>query len=125
MKLTSTHVGIIITSLVTAVLHVLAAFDTQLFPAGPDPLFLLNGVGYVGLLGAYILPIPFFQDRHKLVRWVLIGYAILTIVAWLVIWVGFSVIRDHIPFFAHDSLYGVPAKIAEVILLALLWRDTE
>ena len=125
MKMTSRNVGIIITSLVTAVLHIAAAFDTALFPAGPDPLFLLKGVGYIGLLGAYVLPIPLFQDRHKLVRWVLIGYAILTIVAWLVIWVGFSVIRDGMPFFAHDSLYGVPAKIAEVILLALLWTDAE
>ncbi len=48
---------------------------------------------------------------------------ILTIVAWLVIWVGFSVIRDGLPFFSYDSLYGVPAKIVEVILLGLLWSD--
>jgi hypothetical protein len=40
-----------------------------------------------------------------------------------VIWVGFSVIRDGIPFFSHDSIYGVPAKIAEVALLGLLWSE--
>ena len=53
----------------------------------------------------------------------LFGYVILTIVAWLVIWVGLNVIKDGVPFFSHDSLYGVPAKIAEVILLSLLWAD--
>ena len=123
MKLTGVHYGIIAAGLVTALLHLAAAFDHTLFPDGPDPLFILNGVGYLGLLGAFFLPIPFFQQKHKLVWQALFGFAILTIVAWLVIWVGFSVIRDGIPFFSHDSIYGVPAKIAELILLALLWSD--
>ena len=106
-------------------LHLAAAFDKQLFPDGPDPLFILNGLGYLGLLGAYFLPIAFFQQRHNLVRLAFMGYAVLTIVAWLVIWVGFSVIRDGVPFFSHDSVYGVPAKIVEVILLFLLRADKE
>ena len=125
MNMTSKRVGIIITALATAFLHLAAAFDTVLFKAGPDPLFILNGLGYIGLLGAYILPIPLFQDRHKLVRWVLIGYAILTIVLWIYIWVYQYVIVQGVPFFSRDSWYGVPAKIAEVILLALLWNDRE
>ncbi len=127
MKLTSRHVGIILAALATAVLHLAAAFDHVLFtgPHWPDPLFLLNGLGYLGLLGAYFLPIPLFQDRHKLVRWALIGYAILTIVLWVYIWVFQYVIIQGVPFFSRDSWYGVPAKIAEVILLALLWSDKE
>jgi hypothetical protein len=125
MKLTSRQYGILIAGLITAVLHLAAAVDKQLFPDGPDPLFLLNGLGYLGLLGAYFLPITFFQQKHNLVRLTFMGYAVLTIVAWLVIWVGFSVIRDGIPFFSHDSVYGVPAKIAEVILLFLLRADKE
>ena len=123
MKLTGKHYGIIAAGLITAGLHFAAAFDRVLFPDGPDPLFILNGLGYLGLLGAFFLPIPFFQQKHKLVWRGLFGFAILTIVAWLVIWVGFSVIRDGIPFFSRDSIYGVPAKIAELILLALLWAD--
>ena len=83
----------------------------------------MNGLGYLGLLGAYFLPIPFFQQRHKLVWQVLFGYVILTIVAWLVIWVGLNVIGQGAPFFSRDSIYGVPAKIIEVVLLSLLWRD--
>jgi len=122
-KFTGIQIGIAVTVLITATLHLAAAFDKILFPEGPDMLFLLNGLGYLGLLGAYFLPIPFFQSRHNLVRWALIAFAIVTIVAWLVIWVGFYVIRDGAPFFGHDSIYGVPAKIDELILLALLWRD--
>ena len=123
MKLTGKQIGIIVLTLITAFAHLAAALDKQLFPEGPDPLFILNGLGYLGLLGAYFLPIPFFQQRHELVRKGFIIFAIITIVAWLVIWVGFSVIRDGIPFFSHDSLYGVPAKIAELLLIWLLYTD--
>jgi hypothetical protein len=123
MKLTGKQYGIVLFGVFTAILHLMAAFDKVLFPDSPDPLFILNGLGFLGLLGAYFLPIKFFQDRHKLVWQVLFGYVILTIVAWLVIWVGFSVIRDGVPFFSHDSIYGVPAKIAEVALLGLLWSE--
>ena len=123
MKLTGKSYGIIILALITAFLHLAAAFDKQLFQEGPDPLFILNGLGYLGLLGAYILPIPFFQQRHELIRKVFIGYAIVTIIAWLVIWVGFSVIRDGIPFSSRDSIYGVPAKIDELILIWFLLND--
>ena len=124
MQLKTNHYIIIILVLATAILHLAAAFDTVLFPTGvPDPLFLLNGLGYLGLLGAYFLPIPFFQQRHKLIWQVLFGYEILTIAAWLVIWVGMNVIAQGVPFFGRDSIYGVPAKIIEVVLLALLWKD--
>jgi hypothetical protein len=125
MKLTSKHYGAIIATLVTAVLHLAAALDKQLFPDGPDPLFLLNSLGYFGLLGAYFLPIAFFQQKHTLVRQGFIFYAILAIVAWLIIWVGFSVIRDGNSFFGHDSIYGIPAKIAEVALIIFLLADRE
>ena len=123
MKLSGKHFGIIILALITAFAHLAAAFDKQLFPEGPDPLFVLNGLGYLGLLGAYFLPIAFFQNRHELVRRGFILYAAITIVAWLVIWVGFYVIRDGHSFFAHDSVYGVPSKIAEVLLIWLLYTD--
>ncbi|MBI5353410.1 MAG: hypothetical protein HZB50_12285 [Chloroflexi bacterium] len=123
MKLNGRQYGIVLLVVFTAILHLVAAFDKELFPESPDPLFILNGMGFLGLLGAYFLPIKFFQENHKLVWRALFGYIILTIVAWVVIWVGFSVIRDGIPFFSHDSIYGVPAKTAEVILLWLLWSE--
>ncbi|HUI88510.1 MAG TPA: hypothetical protein VLX61_07260 [Anaerolineales bacterium] len=124
MKLRTLDYFIIILVLATAILHFAAAFDKVLFPNGtPDPLFTLNGLGYLGLLGAFYLPISFFQQRHKLVWQVLFGYVILTIVAWLVIWVGMNVIAQAVPFFSRDSIYGVPAKIIELILLYLLWQE--
>jgi hypothetical protein len=125
MKLNNVRYGIILAALVTAAAHLLAAFDKILFPDHVDPLFLLNGLGYLGLLGAYFLPIPFFQQRHNLVRNAMIGFAILTIAAWIFIWVIQYVIIQGTPFFAHDSLYGVPAKIAEVILILLLRADKQ
>lgn len=125
MKMSPKKIVIILAVLTTSVLHFAAAFDRVLFPDGPDPLFILNGLGYLGLLGAYFLPIPLFQDRHKLVRWVLMGFAVLTIVLWIYIWVFQFVIVQGVPFFSRDSWYGVPAKIAEVILLAALWSDKE
>ena len=125
MKLTNKHYGIIFAALVTAVLHFAAAFDKILFPEGADPLFLLNGVGYLGLLGAYFLPIAFFQQKHNLVRMGFMGFAALTIAAWIFIWVIQYVIIQGTPFFSHDSLYGVPAKIAEVVLIFLLRSDKQ
>ncbi len=123
MKLTKIHYGIIAATLVTAFAHLGAAFDKILFPESPDPLFLLNALGYLGLLGAYFLPIPFFQQRHNLVRLAMIGFAIITIAAWIFIWVIQYVIINGTPFFSHDSLYGVPAKIAEVALIYFLSKD--
>jgi len=123
MKLTNRQVVIVGAVLLTAALHLWAAFDKILFPDGPDPLFTLNGLGYVGLLGAYFLPIPFFQQKHKQVWWALFSFAILTLAAWVFIWVIQNVIINGVPFFSHDSIYGVPAKIAEIILLVTLWRE--
>ncbi len=123
MRFTGKHYAIIILTLFTAFLHFAAAFDKQLFKEGLDPLFTLNGLGYLGLLAIYFLPIAFLQQRHELIRRIFMGYAALTIVAWIFIWVIQSVIIQGVPFFSHDSLYGVPAKIAEVILISLLWTD--
>ena len=122
MKLSGKQVGIVLLTVFTATLHLAAAFDKVLFPS-PDPLFILNGLGYLGLLGAYFLPIKFLQDRHKLVWRVLFGYIILTIVAWIFIWVIQYVIIGVEPFFGHDSIYGVLARITEVALLVLLWSE--
>jgi len=126
MHLKPLHYGIIALVIATAFLHFGAAFDPRLYESGhqlPDPLFALNGLGYLGLLLAYFVPLRFLKERHRLTWAILFAYVIVTIVAWVVIWVGFNVIRDGQPFFGADSLYGVPAKIAEVILLFLLWRD--
>ena len=53
MKLVIKHYGIILSTLITAYLHI------SLYP---DFSFTLNGFGYIGLLGAYFLPFPLMQD---------------------------------------------------------------
>ena len=107
MNLKGKHYGIILSNLGTAFLHL------SLFP---DIGFSLNGLGYIGLLGAYFLPIPFFQQRHKLVWWVLVGYTLLTIVLWI--------IMGNKQFVAGtSSAIGYYAKAAEVILLGFLWTN--
>ena len=123
MKLTGKHYAIIILTLITAILHLAAAFDKELFAEDPDPLFILNGLGYLGLLGAYFLPIPFFQQKREWVRRGFILFAIVTIAAWVFIWVIQYVIIQGVPFFSRDSIYGVPAKISELLLIWFLSQD--
>jgi hypothetical protein len=110
MRLTAKHYGIIIFGLATALLHL------SLLPEmGLDPI-ALNGFGYLALLGAYFLPIPFFQERHKLVWWALVGYTLLTIILWVILGD-----KQFVP--GTSSAIGYYAKAAEVILLAFLWAD--
>jgi hypothetical protein len=66
------------------------------------------------------------QPRHYVIIVLVVItalFAVLTIVAWLVIWVGINVIGNHVAFFSRDSLYGVPAKLTELALLYTLSRD--
>ena len=99
------HVGILLLTLVTASIHFSLLF--------PDPLFILNGLGYLSLLGAYFLPIPFFQRNHRLVRWAFMGFILVTILAWIAIgdksWPA--------------GALGYFTKTVEVALLILLWND--
>jgi len=110
MNLTVKHYGIIVFCLATAFLHL------SLLPEmGLDPI-ALNGFGYLALLAAYFLPIPFFQQRHKLVWWALFGYTLLTIILWIILGD-----KQFVP--GTSSAVGYYAKAAEVILLAFLWAD--
>ena len=110
MKLTGKQYGIILFTLATAFLHL------GLFPIlGVDPI-ILNGFGYLALLGAYFLPIPFLQQNHRLVWWALFGYTILTIVLWVILGEkNFSA--------STSSMIGYYAKAAEILLLVFLWSD--
>lgn len=107
MKLTSTHIIIIVSNLATAFLHV------TLFP---DIMFTLNGLGFAGLLGAYFLPIPFFQARKNLVWWVLTGYTLLTMLLW-------GIMGQKVFTFGTSSATGYYALVAEIVMLIFLWID--
>jgi len=110
MKLNTKQYGIILAGLATALLH-LSLYSKM----GPDPI-VLNGLGYLALLGAYFLPISFFQQNHKLVWWGLFGYTILTFVLWVVM-------GDKHFVAGTNSAIGYYAKAAELFLLGFLWSD--
>ena len=107
MKLTGKHIGIILFTLATAVLHII------LFP---DIMFTLNGIGYLALLAAYFLPIPFLQEKHNLIWWLLVGYTALTIILWVIMGD-----KNFVP--GTSSATGYYAKTAELLLLAFLFAD--
>ena len=112
MNLSGKHYGIILATLVTGLLHLFLL--TRL---GLDPI-ALNGLGYLALLGAYFLPISFFQQRHNLVWWAFIGYTVLTFVLWIFL-------REPKPFtpdFSTASI-GYYAKTAELFLMGFLLAD--
>ena len=74
---TAIRIGVVALMLMAALVHL-----SRLFP---DPVFVLNGLGYLALLAALYLPVPRLVPHRRLVRWTLIGYATLTILAWVAI----------------------------------------
>lgn len=111
MNLTGKHYGIILSTLATALLHL------ALFPRlGLDPI-VLNGLGYLALLGAYFLPIPFFQQRHKLVWWALLGYTVLTFILWIILG------DKNFTFDFSTAAIGYYARVAELFLIGFLLAD--
>jgi len=111
MTLTGKHYGIIIFTLATALLHL------SLLPRlGLDPI-ALNGFGYLALLGAYFLPIPFFQERHRLIWWVLLGYTVLTFILWVILG------DKNFTFDFSNAAIGYYAKAAELFLIGFLLAD--
>jgi len=92
------RIGVVVLTLMAAVVHLSLLF--------PDPLFILNGIGYLALLAALYLPVARLVADRRLVRWALIGYATLTILAWVAI--------------GERTLLGYSTTLAEVALVALL-----
>lgn len=105
--LNSIAYGVIILTLITALIHLYLSFQ---FPEGPDPAFLLNAIGYMALLAVIYAPIPSLAPYRNIACWVLIGYTALTIALWL--------------FFGANSLLAYFVKLVEVGLILLLWTET-
>ena len=101
MQFGAVQIGIILLAIATATIHITLSF--------PDPMFILNGLGYLGLTAALFLPLTFLVERRTLVRYVLMGFTLLTIILWVAIGM-------RIPL-------GYIAKVIELALLALLWLD--
>lgn len=113
MKLSLRHYGIILATLATALLHLSLFFEAGFNKFDP---IVLNGLGYLALLGAYFLPIAFFQQRHTLAWRLLLGYTILTFVLWIFL-------GDKHFVWGTYSATGYFAKTAELFLMGFLWAD--
>jgi hypothetical protein len=100
------QIGIILLTLATAGIHLSLLF--------PDTLFILNAIGYVTLLLAYFLPIPFLRQNHNLIRWAFIGFTAVTIIAWLIMG------QKTLP----ENALGYVCKAIEVVLIGLLLADS-
>lgn len=101
-SLGATGIGIIILTLITAIIHLSLG----------QPLFILNGLGYLALLAGYYLPA--LANWHRWIRWLFIGYTVLTIVLYFVFHADGS--------WQQDGL-GLVTKMVEVVLVLLLLLD--
>jgi hypothetical protein len=94
--------GIVLLTLATALIHLQLDF--------PDPVYILNGLGYLTLLAALYLPAPQVAPYRNVVRWVLVGYAALTIFRWILI--------------GARTPIGYIDKVIEIALISLLLIET-
>ena len=120
MNVTSTReqfgivqIGIVLMTLITAIIHIGINLTIGGF------LFILNGLGYLALLTAIFLPQSFVRrflpanlaaNFRPVMRYVFIGYTLLTIILWVVM-----------PGTRSPLAYA--DKAAEVLLVVLLWLD--
>jgi hypothetical protein len=75
-------------------------------PVPLPTLFILNFIGYIVLVVALYMP-P-LQKVQRIIRWLLIGFTALTIIAWFLI-AG-----------SHPDTLGIVDKVIEVALIVLL-----
>ncbi len=74
------QIGIIVLTISTALIHLY--WSSQI----PTPVgLILNGLGYAVLLAALYLPIAILSRFRDTIRWVLVGYAALTVVLWVLV----------------------------------------
>jgi hypothetical protein len=108
----SLGVGIFVLTLATAAIHLylaLTAIPAMGFNFGVM-LFILNGLGYLGLLAVLQLPIRQLARFRSAARWALIAFAALTIVLFFLMAPSYPII-------------GYVDKAIEVALIALLLAD--
>ena len=105
-------VGIFVLTLATAIIHLylaLTAIGSMGFNFGVM-LFILNGLGYLGLVAVLQLPIRQLARFRSAERWVLVAFTALTIVLFFVM-------------APQYTLIGYVDKAIEVALITMLLVD--
>lgn len=96
------QIGIMLLAVATAIIHWTLAFDW---------LFYANALGYLVLVALIYLPLPVLDPYRNWVRWLLIAYTTVTVVAWLLIGM-----RGPVAYLD---------KAIEVALIALLFVESQ
>ena len=104
-SLNTRRYAIIALTVITALIHLSLSFNPF------NPLFILNGVGYLVLIVALYF-VPQLAGQRALIRWVLLGYTAVTFVLYFV--------------FNWPDIWGplgLIDKAVELVLMILLWLD--
>jgi hypothetical protein len=105
-------VAVVVLTLFTAGCHLYLGVRGLARPSIFTALFLLNGLSYLTLLAALMLPIPQLSSYRHWLRWGLLGFAALTVVVWVTL-----VLTIH--FGAIPLAYVT--KVVELTLIGVLW----
>jgi O-antigen ligase len=97
---------IVLAAMATALIHIVLAFQ---FSGGVDRVFLLNGLGYLVLTALLFAPFSALDRYRNAVRWGLIVYTLVTVLAWL--------------FIGARSPIAYVDKTIELLLVICLWLD--
>lgn len=97
------QVAIMLLTVVTAVVHLTLHF--------PNILFILNGLGYLAFLASLYLPTHWlFVGLRPWMRWVLLGYTLLTMVSWIAM--------------GDRTTLAYMTKMVEALLITLLFVES-
>jgi hypothetical protein len=105
MKHSTLHTLIIITAILTGIIHLLVL---SLLLGQISTLFVLNGLGFLVLLAAWYYTPGFLSSQRAALHVVFILYTLATIGAWIAI-------GDM------GDILGILTKLVEVVLLAALF----
>ena len=107
-KLTTTQIVIVALTVITALLHLVLGLGMLGDTLGI--LFILNFVGYIVLVAALYF-VPQLADRRSLIRYALIAFTAVTVLAW----VFMEGIRGPVAYVD---------KVIEVVLIVLLFQES-
>src|SRR4030065_1913186 len=108
MKHSTLHALVLVTGLITAFVHLVML---GLLPEHKDTLFILNGLGYLGLLGLFLVNPGIVASRRSLMHYAFIAFAAVTIGAW----VALPPERNALGYFAKlDELFLIAHLVAHL-----------
>ena len=111
MNRSTSRTVILITGLITALVHLVYL---NIVMGQLDPLFTLNGLGYLGLLGLFVIQPTFVAEQWEFFHYVFMAFAAVTIIAFLLVGgTGFGG--------TEVDPVGWLTKLDELILIIALW----